>query len=140
MTPARFCYAQTRCAESSGHLQCRRFPTHPADRVQQTLPGSPGRRSLKQMHLIRAKLCHLRNVYVIFNGQNYLSIHSRGGRMEKLTLVSLAVSLSVIFYVVTYFLITWQWPQTILSIFMSTYFLIMFSKGSVKPLSYAVLS
>ena len=60
--------------------------------------------------------------------------------MEKLTLISLAVSLSVIFYVVTYFLITWQWPQTILSIFMSTYFLIMFSKGSVNPLSYAVLS
>jgi len=60
--------------------------------------------------------------------------------MEKLTLVSLAVSLSVIFYVVTYFLITWQWPQTFLSVFMSTYFLIMISKGSVKPLSYAVLS
>ena len=60
--------------------------------------------------------------------------------MEKLTLISLAVSLSVIFYVVTYFLITWQWPQTILSVFMSTYFLIMISKGSVKSLSYAVLS
>jgi hypothetical protein len=60
--------------------------------------------------------------------------------MENLTLISLAVSLSVIFYVVTYFLITWQWPQTFLSVFMSTYFLIMLSKGSVKTLSYAVLS
>ena len=60
--------------------------------------------------------------------------------MEKLTLISLAVSLSVIVYVVTYFLITWQWPQTILSVFMSTYFLIMISKGSVNPLSYTVLS
>jgi len=39
--------------------------------------------------------------------------------MEKLTLISLAVSLSVIFYVVTYFLITWQWPQTFLSVFMT---------------------
>ena len=46
--------------------------------------------------------------------------------MEKLALVSLAVSLSVIFYVVTYFLITWQWPQTLLSIFMSTFFLYLF--------------
>jgi len=60
--------------------------------------------------------------------------------MEKLTLISLAVSLSVIFYVVTYFLITWQWPQTILSVFMSTCFLIMISNGSVMPLSFAVLS
>jgi hypothetical protein len=60
--------------------------------------------------------------------------------MENLTLISLAVSLSVIFYVVTYFLIAWQWPQTILSVFMSIYFLIMFPKGSVKSLSYAVLS
>ena len=46
--------------------------------------------------------------------------------MEKLALVSLAVSLSVIFYVVTYFLITWQWPQTLLSIFMATFFLYQF--------------
>ena len=47
--------------------------------------------------------------------------------MEKLALISLTVSLSVIFYVVTYFLITWQWPQTILSVFMSVYFLFRFS-------------
>jgi hypothetical protein len=47
--------------------------------------------------------------------------------MEKLALISLTVSLSVIFYVVTYFLITWQWPQTILSVFMSAYFLYRFS-------------
>ena len=46
--------------------------------------------------------------------------------MEKLALVSLAVSLSVIFYVVTYFLITWQWPQTLLSVCMSTFFLYLF--------------
>ena len=58
--------------------------------------------------------------------------------MEKLTLISLAVSLSVIFYVVTYFLITWQWPQTILSVFMSTCFLFLFSRGSVKSLFYTV--
>jgi hypothetical protein len=46
--------------------------------------------------------------------------------MEKLALVTLAVSLSVIFYVVTYFLITWQWPQTLLSIFMNMVFLDLF--------------
>ena len=36
--------------------------------------------------------------------------------MEKFVLISLAVSLSVMFYVVAYFLITWQWPETMLSI------------------------
>ena len=36
--------------------------------------------------------------------------------MEKFILISLAVSLSVIFYVVAYFLISWQWPETMLSI------------------------
>jgi hypothetical protein len=46
--------------------------------------------------------------------------------MEKLTLISQTVSLSVIFYVVTYFLITWQWPETLLSVYMSTYFLYLF--------------
>jgi len=46
--------------------------------------------------------------------------------MEKLTLVSLAVNLSVIIYVVTYFLITWQWPETLLSIFVSIFFLYLF--------------
>jgi len=53
--------------------------------------------------------------------------------MEKLVLVSLAVSLSVIFYVVTYFLIAWQWPQTFLSIFMSTFFFYLFygERGSL---------
>jgi len=43
--------------------------------------------------------------------------------MEKLTLISQTVSLSVIFYVVTYFLIAWQWPQTLLSIFLATFFI-----------------
>jgi hypothetical protein len=50
--------------------------------------------------------------------------------MEQLALVSLAVSLSVIFYVVTYFLITWQWPQTLLSILMSAFFLYLFLRDS----------
>ena len=40
--------------------------------------------------------------------------------MEKFILISLAVSLSVIFYVVTYFLISWQWPETFLSMFVCT--------------------
>ncbi len=54
--------------------------------------------------------------------------------MEKLVLVSLAVSLSVIFYVVTYFLISWQWPQTLLSVIMSIFFLYRFSgeRGSLS--------
>jgi hypothetical protein len=53
--------------------------------------------------------------------------------MEKLALISQAVSLSVIFYVVTYFLIIWQWPVTLLSIFLSTYFLYLFSDGQRSP-------
>jgi hypothetical protein len=51
-------------------------------------------------------------------------IHGLGGRMEKLVLISQAVSRGVIFYVVIYFLITWHWPETLLSVFMSTYFLL----------------
>jgi hypothetical protein len=46
--------------------------------------------------------------------------------MEKLVLISQAVSRGVIFYVVTYFLITWQWPQTLLSIFLGTFFVYLF--------------
>jgi hypothetical protein len=46
--------------------------------------------------------------------------------MEKVALISQAISLSVIFYVVTYFLVTWQWPHTLLSIFVSTSFLYLF--------------
>jgi hypothetical protein len=52
-----------------------------------------------------------------------MHIHGLGGRMEKLVVISQAVSLSVIFYVVTYFLITWHWPHTLLSIFLCTFFL-----------------
>ena len=52
-----------------------------------------------------------------------MNIHGLGGRMEKFVLISQAANLSVIFYVVTYFLITWCWPATLLSIFMSTCFL-----------------
>jgi len=66
----------------------------------------------------------------------YLCIHGLGGRMERLTLISQALSLSVIFYVITYFLITLQWPHTLLSIFMSTYFLYLFSTRSVKSIPY----
>jgi hypothetical protein len=50
-----------------------------------------------------------------------------GEYMEKFILLSQAVSLSVIFYVVIYFLITWQWPETLLSFFACTltlYFLV----------------
>jgi VIT1/CCC1 family predicted Fe2+/Mn2+ transporter len=61
--------------------------------------------------------------------------------MEKFVLLSLAFCLSVVFYVVTYFLITWQWPQTILS--MSVCALVLFflieeidhSQG-VKPVDW----
>ena len=47
--------------------------------------------------------------------------------MEKFILISQAVSLSVVFYVVIYFLITWQWPASLLSLFVCTvllYFLV----------------
>lgn len=46
--------------------------------------------------------------------------------MEKLVLISQAVSQGVIFYVVAYFLMTWHWPQTLLSIFLGTFFLYLF--------------
>jgi len=58
--------------------------------------------------------------------------------MEKLVLISQAVSRGVIFYIVIYFLITWHWPETLLSVFMSTCFLFLFSRGSVKSLFYTV--
>jgi hypothetical protein len=67
-----------------------------------------------------------RNIYVMNRVLEYMNIDGLGGRMERLTLVSQALSLSVIFYVVTYFLITWQWPQTLLSIFMCTLFLYLY--------------
>jgi hypothetical protein len=54
--------------------------------------------------------------------------------MEKLVLISQAVSLSVIFYVVTYFLVTWQWPQTLLSMFLSTFFIyLLFVNEANRP-------
>jgi hypothetical protein len=63
--------------------------------------------------------------------------------MEKLVLISQAVSLSVIFYVVTYFLITWQWPESLLSLFLSTFFLYLFlledtSHTVQNPLIYSL--
>jgi divalent metal cation (Fe/Co/Zn/Cd) transporter len=58
--------------------------------------------------------------------------------MEKFVLISQAVSLSVIVYVVTYFLITWHWPETLLSIFVSTCFLYLLCRRSMQALSYTV--
>ena len=43
--------------------------------------------------------------------------------MEKFILISQAVSLSVMFYVVIYFLINWQWPETLLSVFVCSFIL-----------------
>ena len=43
--------------------------------------------------------------------------------MEKLILISQAVSLSVVFYIVIYFLTTWYWPGTLLSLFVCTFIL-----------------
>jgi hypothetical protein len=47
--------------------------------------------------------------------------------MEKFILIFQTVSLSVVFYVVIYFLLTWHWPATLLSVFLcavALYFLI----------------
>lgn len=47
--------------------------------------------------------------------------------MEKFILIFQAVSLSVVCYVVLYFLIAWYWPATLLSVFVCSvvlYFLI----------------
>jgi divalent metal cation (Fe/Co/Zn/Cd) transporter len=52
--------------------------------------------------------------------------------MEKFILASRAVSLSVIFSVVAYFLIVWHWPETLLSIFVSIFFLYLSWKN--RPL------
>ena len=46
--------------------------------------------------------------------------------MEMLVLMSRAISLSVIFCVVAYFLMTWQWPLSLLSIFLATFFVCLF--------------
>ena len=43
--------------------------------------------------------------------------------MEKFILISQAVSLGVVFYVVFYFLITWYWPATLLSVFVCSFVL-----------------
>jgi len=43
--------------------------------------------------------------------------------MEKFILISQAVSLSVVCYVVLYFLITWYWPATLLSVFVCSFVL-----------------
>jgi hypothetical protein len=37
--------------------------------------------------------------------------------MEQFVLLSQATCLSVVFYVVIYFLISWHWPETLLSVF-----------------------
>jgi hypothetical protein len=43
--------------------------------------------------------------------------------MEKFILISQAVSLGVVFYVVIYFLIAWYWPATLLSVFICSFVL-----------------
>jgi divalent metal cation (Fe/Co/Zn/Cd) transporter len=53
--------------------------------------------------------------------------------MEKLATKTLAVSMSVIFYVVTYYLLTWQWLETLLSAFVSTLFLYLFLITEIIP-------
>jgi VIT1/CCC1 family predicted Fe2+/Mn2+ transporter len=50
----------------------------------------------------------------------------RGGHMEKFILISQAVSLGVVFYVVIYFLIAWYWPATLLSVLVCTFALYFF--------------
>ena len=40
--------------------------------------------------------------------------------MVRFALISLAVAMSVSFYDLTYSLITWQWPETLLLIFPGT--------------------
>jgi hypothetical protein len=88
--------------------------------------GPPARPALFAVAHSWSRLRDFRNINVM---NLWVELHVNpwpGGRMEKLALISQAVSLSVIFYVVTYFLITWQWPETLLSVYMSTYFLYLF--------------
>jgi hypothetical protein len=56
--------------------------------------------------------------------------------MEKFVLMMLAFCLSVMFYVVTYFLIAWQWPATILS--MSVCALVLFFLIGERDHTYGV--
>ena len=58
--------------------------------------------------------------------------------MEKLVLLSQAVCLSVIFYVIGYFLVAWQWPETLLSVVVCAlvlYFLIEERDYAVDPIA-----
>jgi len=41
--------------------------------------------------------------------------------MEEFILIFQTVSLSVVFYVVIYFLITWHWPASLLSLFLCAF-------------------
>jgi len=50
--------------------------------------------------------------------------------------MSLAFSLSVMFYIVTFFLITWKWPETILS--MSVCALVLFFLIGERDRAYGV--
>jgi hypothetical protein len=73
-------------------------------------------------------------INVTNRGLDCIHIHGLGGRMEMLVLMSRAISLSVIFYVVAYFLMTWQWPHSLLSIFLATFFVcLFFKKGTNHP-------
>jgi ABC-type Fe3+-siderophore transport system permease subunit len=52
--------------------------------------------------------------------------------MEKFILVSQAVSLGVVFYVVIYFLITWYWPASLLSVFICSFVLYFLTGQRVR--------
>ena len=58
--------------------------------------------------------------------------------MEKFILIFQTVSLSVVFYVVIYFLITWYWPATLLSVFVCTFvlYLLIEQKGHAQRAGY----
>jgi hypothetical protein len=60
------------------------------------------------------------------------------GRMERLSLISRALSLSVTFHVVTYFLITLQWPHTLLSSVLSLFLLYVHPGKGPLIMNYAI--
>jgi len=58
--------------------------------------------------------------------------------METFILISQAINLSVIFSVVTLFLLTWQWPATLLSILVYALLLYLFRER--RPLRLSTIS
>jgi hypothetical protein len=73
------------------------------------------------------------------DGSGHCTVSVPNNFLEKFVLISQTVSMSVIFYVVTYFLITWQWPETLLSIFVSTFLLDLFSGERGHSYEYSLL-